>query len=277
MYTNQDLLYRSPDQPRTDRLYVVTEPPLRQGGVTVVRVPLAAPAAVLDSHCPTCPQQPAVSSVRAGDGSRWLLSGGTLITDQDGRIAVGLRDGNAADPFVLTNIGAGRCDQKLEDHCLEEAETELILCVKQRGFWQQVDFGPHTPPLHTLNKPAVQNAIAAILGSMHPSTATVRPPPMRRIPLPTQLTGRIRVEWYDRSGCLEQETLAGYVFLDHRNHTTEFRLALQLDLSSYDEVRIFFGEGTGYGEWLSLDQIGALAAAEKVARRNLITPFLRAL
>lgn len=59
------------------------------------------------------------------------------------------------------------------------------------------------------------------------------------------------------------------------DNTTELRLAIQCDLPDYDEVQIYFGEGTGYAEWQSLDQIRLLARAVGIARRRFITSFFR--
>jgi hypothetical protein len=277
VYTNRDLLHWPAGRPRTDSLYVATEPPKHRGATLSVRIHLDSPAAVLDSHAGSYPKQPTVSSIRAGDGSIWLLSGGVLINDQDGRIAVGLRDGNAADPFAWTNIGAGRCDRALEEHCLEERDTEFILCTKGEEAWHQVVWGPHTPSLWALEKPCVRWAIQEILEVLAPVETPLSPIPLARSTLPTRLRGSILVEWYDPQGCAFTEELPGHLLVDEEAHTTEFRLGLQVDLSEYEGTCLFFGEGTGYGEWMSLVQLRALVAAEGVAGRSLVTPFLRSL
>lgn len=275
-YNNKDLLFWRPETPRTDDLFVVTERPLVMSApgvtnTTVVRINLDSSAAVLDSQAGSHPDQPTIGQIRKGEEKGWLLSGGALITDHRNYIAVGLRDGNAADRFMYTNIGAGRCDQKLQDHCYEERDTEFILCVKVRGTWHQVIFGPHTTLLHNLNKPDINTILSPILSRL----GAAAPPPVAKIPIGTGLTGDIVIEWYDAAGVLLTEKLSGYVFVDSAVNTTEFRLAIQYDLSDYDEVQIFFGEGTGYAEWQSLDRIRLLAKAEDIARRGFITSFLR--
>jgi hypothetical protein len=273
---NRDLLFWNQATPRTDQLYVVTEAPTvlisAQGArTTTVRVNLDACAAVLDSRADFYPGQPTVAQIRNGQEEGWLLSGGTLITDHRNYIAVGLRDGNAADRFMYTNIGAGRCDQRLQEHCYEERDSEFILCVKEGGAWHQVIFGLHTIPLHRLKKPDVDAVVAPIL----PNLGEVAPPQTTDKPLASALAGEIVVEWYDEKGISLSENLSGYVFVDNAVHTTEFRFGLQYDLSAYEDVRIFYGEGTGYAEWQSLDQIRFQARARDNANREMITAFLR--
>jgi hypothetical protein len=274
-YKNADLLFRSTGTPRSDDLFVVTEKPvlISAPGVTkttMVRVNLDSNAAVLDNRLDIYRGQPTIDQIRKGETKGWLLSGGTLITDNKNNIAVGLRDGNAADRFMYTNIGAGRCDQSLQEHCYEERDTEFILCVKERGIWHQVIFGPHTTSVHKLNKPDVNTILSPLLTKL----GAVAPTPVANIPIATGLTGNIVVEWYDATGVRKTENLSGYVFVDTAVNTTEFRLAIQYDLSGYDEVQIFFGEGTGYAEWQSLGQIRLLAKAGGIARRGFITSFL---
>lgn len=275
-FKNRDLLFWNLATPRTDELYVVTEEPTAsitaQGTrTTTVRVNLDATAAVLDSRADFYPGQPTVAQIRNGEEKGWLLSGGTLIADHRNYIAVGLRDGNAADRFMYTNIGAGRCDQRLREHCYEERDSEFILCIKEGGAWHQVIFGPHTMPLHRLNKPGVDAVVASIL----PNLGDVAPPPSANKPLASALAGDIVVEWYDAKGISLTENLSGYLFVDSAVNTTEFRLALQYDFSANEEVRIFFGEGTGYAEWQSLEQIRLQAKAGTIADRELITAYLR--
>lgn len=276
-YTNRDLLFWKPSIPRTDELFVVTEPPSLLTGSSAsrnvaIRVNLAACAAVLDTRSNAYPQQPTVGQIRQGQQTGWLLSGGCLITNQHNHIAVGLRDGNAADRFVYTNIGAGRCDQKLREHCLEERDSEFILCVKERGAWHQILWGPQTRSVHQLDKADIASLLSAIV----PNIKTTKPPPVAHNSLKTDLAGNITLEWYDDTdGTCLTEQLPGYIFVDHAVHTTEFRLAMQYDLSDYDEVRIFFGEGTGYAEWQPLEQIRLFARAESITGRRFITSFLR--
>lgn len=231
-YKNGDLLFWNPGTPRADDLFVVTEKPLVMSApgvtkTTTVRINLDSNAAVLDNRIGFYPGQPTIGQIRKGKEKGWLLSGGALIADNKNNIAVGLRDGNAADCFMYTNIGAGRCDQRLQEHCYEERDTEFILCVKERGIWHQVIFGPHTTPLHRLNKPDVNTILSPIL----PKLGAVAPPPVTNIPIATGLTGNIVVEWYDATGVRITENLSGYVFVDSAVNTTEFRLAIQYLIS----------------------------------------------
>lgn len=276
IYKNRDLLFWAENEPRSDELFVVTEEPvlIRRTGLektATVRIHLDALAAVLDQRADAYPNQPTVAQIHQGIIKGWLLSGGALIADHLDRIAVGLRDGNAADRFVLTNIGAGRCDRRLQDHCNEEHDSEFILCVKQGGTWHQIIFGPQTLPIKLLNKPDVHGHLAALGAVM----GSVELPALQHSPIASGLTGQIMVEWYDHDGLHLAERLSGYVYIDRAVNTTEFRLAMRYDLSRYEDLRIFFGEGTGYAEWLSLEQIRRLRQAEKTAHRPFITSFLR--
>lgn len=282
MITNRDL-FEDPDGPRTDHVYVVTQPPIVNGKTVTVRVDLDAVAAVHDSYAAFYPHQPPLTTIADGNGESWLLSGGALITNEADKIAVGLRDGNARDPFMFTNVAAGRCDRRLEHHCYEETATEFILCVKSEGdVWRQVEFGSRQLLLCNLNKPAVKKRVTDVLASVFAFGALLSPPPLSQrkalstrssilgIRLPTDIV----VEWFDRQEATT-ERLEGYVFVDQDNKTTEFRLAIPLDLTPFVDNEVFFGEGTGHAEWLSLDDIRALAAAN--SRRELVTPFLKQL
>jgi hypothetical protein len=273
---NKDLL-NWPSNNRPDNLFVVTKPPKRNDNDVVINIHLDENAAVLDSDASLYPDQPTISKIREGKGSRWLLSGGTLITDQEGRIAVGLRDGNSVDPFIFTNIGAGRCDQKLIENCEQEMASEFILCLKKDdNHWYQADFGQYTKLLTDLNRPDVKMCVEDIVNSFNKSGYMIDRFPYKRGTIQTDLTGNISINWI-YSGDTLQESLKGYVLADAQNKTTEFRLGLILDLSGFTDNRIFFGEGTGYAEWMSLDCIKDLVRAEEIAGRRFVTPFLRAL
>lgn len=280
MVTNRDLI-SDPSSERNDHIFVVTGPPNISGNIVTVRVDYDAHAAVHDPYLSRYPDNPTVSQITGGSGTSWLLSGGALITDQHGKIAVGLRDGNARDPFMFTNIGAGRCDRKLKDHCDEEVATEFLLCVKDNsGIWRQAAIGPPKQQLLlcNFNKPAVGKRVGKILPSIFKSGGMVRSIPQKNTGPQTNLPTEIAVEWFDpTTQKIIPENLYGYVLVDYENKTTEFRFALQLGLDAFPETAIFFGEGTGYAEWLSLAQICALARAETVADRDFLTPFLRVL
>ncbi|OGU59060.1 MAG: hypothetical protein A2V66_15235 [Ignavibacteria bacterium RBG_13_36_8] len=273
---NRDLFYLS-DEQRHDNLFVITEQPLLQSNIVSVRIDMNEKVAVLDKYASIYPSQPKVSDIRSNKGSQWLLSGGTLITDRQNRIAIGLRDGNAADPFTFTNIGAGRCDQKLEDHCYEELSSEFILCVQdEKEIWHQIDFGPHTKLLYNLNKECIKNKTKPIVKSIYNFGGISPRPEINHKTISSKLPNQIKIEWYDGNDVIE-ESLTGYVFIDNNHNTTEFRLAINIDLSFYTNTAIFFGEGTGYAEWMKLNQINNLITAQKISGREFITPFLREL
>ena len=69
--------------------------------------------------------------------------------------------------------------------------------------------------------------------------------------------------------------LNGYIFEDDENRTIEFRLCLQIDLSKYKEVRIFYKEGPGFALWKTIDQIKKLVDAQKGWGDPLVTPLLQ--
>ncbi|UCE06275.1 MAG: hypothetical protein JSW07_22305 [bacterium] len=270
---NRDLFNGNLDN-LPDNLFVLTYPPEKKADYILIAIDLDREVAVLDKHFTQYPDQPTVSQIRNGDGSSWLLAGGTLITDHENRIAVGLRDGNAADPFTFTNIGAGRCDQKLEDHCFEEMASEFIVCVKKEdNLWHQFDFGQHTTLLKNLNKPDIRKKRDFLLKNFG---SNISPPDILQNTIHTKLNNNLNIKWIDKDKSLI-EYLKGYVLLDEENKTTEFRLGLNINLSKYSEAIIFFGEGTGHAEWMSLDQIKTLIQAEIIADRKFVTPFLRAL
>lgn len=273
---NRDLFYW-PSRDRPDNLFVVTEPPGQNDNATVIDIHLNEYAAVLDGVASLYPDQPTLTEIRSGNGTHWLLSGGTLITDHENRIAVGLRDGNSTNPFVFTNIGAGRCDQKLMDHCEQEMASEFILCLKKNDQnWYQADFGKDMQLLIHLNKPDVENRVKAMVQSMNQTGGRLTQPQQLKATIPTNITGNIVVNWIDFNHT-QPEALAGYILIDERHKTTEFRLGLSLDLSEYTDNCIFYGEGTGYAVWMSLEKIRRLAQAEKIAQQDFLTPFLRAL
>jgi hypothetical protein len=266
---NRDLYER---QCGGDQLYVVAGSPKRVGNHFTVRINLDGEAAVIDKHAGKHPDNHKVSELRKGKAGLWLLSGGTIITDQNGRIAVGLRDGNAADPFVFTNIGAGRCDRKLTDHCREEFESEFILCVqlKPNGDWFQIRFGPATPEFSLIREgiPAIAKWKPEVAPHqlMDPGSLAVMGGPGGR--------DKITIEWYDERSVQEVENLDGYVLEDTSNHTVEFRLPIKIDLSPYYAEQIFFAEGTGYALWKTRMQIHKLAGGAKKWGTRQVTPLL---
>jgi len=282
--TNGDLYNWPTNVPRTDHLYVVTVPPNTRRKITTVQINFAVAAAVVDK-CQNLYTQPyTVSEIQRGTGQHWLLSGGCLVTNQDKLVAVGVRDGNAADPFAITNLAAGRCDQRLEEHCKEEMASEFILCVQPRANnparrrpWRQVKFSQATTPLCSLNKAAVWTRTDPIVQDIFKSGGMSRKPPMTEATLRSPLKGTIVVEWRDGNRVIQCEKLKGYLWRDNRNKTIEFRRGVKINLSAYADSRIFFGEGTGYAEWIAVRDIRRLAKFRRFGGRNVITPFLSGL
>jgi hypothetical protein len=270
--TNYDLLFQP--SVRTDFHYVVTRAPVENEDGILLQVDLQnQEAAALNDHVPE--QTLFVSDIRSGNvKDRWLLSGGTLITDcaDPRRIALGIRDANAADPFTYTNIGAGRCDQKLFDHCMQEFETEFILGIRNENAWQQVMWSAKTPSWESLANPDIQVKLQKILSSdvlkencqdkkVHPHIALYNSHALFR---------KVTILWDDY-----EETIHGYVWLDAAHQTMEFRLAVQLDLSCCQDSVIFFGEVTGYAIWKTEAQIKTLARVEEEWGTLLLTPFMK--
>lgn len=269
MITNQILLNHA--EIRTDYYYVLTSEPIESKDSIVISVDLEQQVAVLDEYAQLT--DISVANIRSGRlQGLWLLSGGTVII-QDAHpplVALGIRDANAADPFTFTNIGAGRCDQKLFAHCLEELASEFILCVRDNGLWHQVNFGAATRAIKKLYKSAVQKGVDELLQSDTYSSTPIQIPIDYRDPFHHKLFRKVTIHWGDGA-----ESLYGYVWLDWHNQTTEFRLPVVLNLSHFQSTCIFFGEGTGYALWKSIQQIRALVAAEKEWETDLVTPFLK--
>jgi hypothetical protein len=273
VYNNDDLLN---GRAGNDDLFVVTSEAYQDtDSKWVVEVHRDDAAAVNDKRAAQYNQPYTISDVRGGQvKDRWLLSGGTVIRDHEGRIAVGLRDGNAADPFHFTNIGAGRCDRKLKDHCLQEMVSEFILCIRgSGGRWAQVLLNaPERPP---------------ILNEIRANRQSIKRWKTREIPdagildisgtdvkqIRSSGPDTLIVNWTRTGEPPLVERLSGYVIKDTNNRTLEFRLAVAYNLSKYkpSDVEIFFAEGTGYAEWLTEDELKCLAKLDRV------TPFLREL
>jgi len=276
-YTNQHL-YEA--KLPIDHLVVVSGEPKPTRTEYVVQIDLAMPAAVHTKYAEDYDQPYTVDDVRENAGQAkgknlWLLSGGTIVRDQRGRFAIGLRDGNAADAFKFTNIGAGRCDQKLEIHCYEELVSELVLCVKEDGEWVQVQFlPPKLPPLLREVRSTLKTIERWKTGRGELSTAGLMPLSATRIKTirsPKRGMKNLQVKWTKDGKLVDVERLHGYLFPDIENHTLEFRLPFALDLSVYkrDEVELFFAEGTGYAAWKSKAELRKLDAL------SMVTPLLR--
>ena len=234
---------------RVSKHFVVVQPPITHDNQITVQINLNERAAILEIYKNEFPAQHTVEDIRSGkiDGA-WLLSGGTLIKNQDDLVAIGIRDGNAADPFAFSNIGAGRCDQKLKDHCCEEMATEFILCILKNNIWHQADLGKDTRKIENLQIPSIRKKIASIIDPPAPLKFQFGGIDIRHQEFQDNTTRNIIVKW----GNQVTENLNGYVWIDAQNHTVEFRLALKFDLSSYDKVEIFYGEGFGgYANWKS--------------------------
>ncbi|MDH4318897.1 MAG: hypothetical protein OEV64_10940, partial [Desulfobulbaceae bacterium] len=267
IHSNSDLFNRRAEG--GDQLFIVASQPQPISGGYTISIAGNRPAAVLQRHAKSHDQPYTVEQVRHGlNQDHWLLSGGVLLTDHLGRMAIGLRDGNGPDPFVFTNIGAGRCDGKFIPHCLRELAEELILCLYKKEHWIQVSFSPETPsPLLSLlrkKSPAIYSWNRAI----NPTDA---PEPLEstgvtiKTPNHPKNISHLRVEWTDMEGTSPySEELYGYLYLDPKNHTLEFRLPRILNLGSYrpEDTAIFFAEGTGYARWCSKEELKKLVAAK---------------
>ncbi|HIP53617.1 MAG TPA: hypothetical protein EYH03_06375 [Chromatiales bacterium] len=278
MILNRDLYYST--ALRNDECFLVTGAPVRREESVLIQVDLDAPAVVLECYRAAYPDQP-YSDLDIREGKfpdRWLLSGGALVMDQEGRIALGLRDGNAAAPFTYTNIAAGRCDGPLMEHCLEEIASECLLFVRGSATgWRQVDMGPATPAVPEIRLPCMA---AWLQKSLVDDGSRVR---LGRC-APKLLKGGVDYlalffEVCDKGACVEREVVEGYVFIDHQENTTEFRIARAFDLSPYaqGDVMLVFGEGTGHGVWKGPEQIRALCRLQEQWGTPLVTPFLQRL
>ena len=269
--TNRNLFDRTVDG--LDDLYVVTQPPKSSFGKIDVRINLDEHAAVIDRYKLKYPlQSDTVSEIRDGKGGKWLLSGGAIIFDQAGRIAVGLRDGNASDPFAYTNIAAGRCDRKFKDHCYEELATEFVVCVKKDNrHWEQINFGKATIPLDCIRK----DRSTIVNWKQHVSPTMIVQEvsyPRVRTNLPNLTT--IQIYWEEKGLYQYEEQLGGFVLVDEQNHTVEFRLPVEIDLSEYHTTEIFYAEGTGYATWMFPVQIQELCRQTRHDGSRVVTPFL---
>jgi len=307
MPTNDDVLRFKGE----DVLFVVTRPPDTRQNPVVVDIALDQVAAVRRKDRLDYQGHVSMDDIRnrtsAGDHEHWLLSGGTLIIDDRRRIAVGLRDGNSDDPFVYTNIGAGKCDQPLLAHCLQELQSEFMLCLKHCDQWYQVDLAGDTQPVDRIwgesklqsAKPDVWERLCEVCHSLGP-----RPDLRRWLRAPTSdiekfatpagvettfrdITGsceitartlapesKLQLRYLRGGTVVSEETFPGLVFPDEDIRTIEFRLVVQFDLSAYPDNRVFYSEGTGYGAWKSREELKAMADAQKPPHNRLITPFL---
>ncbi|MCI0422505.1 MAG: hypothetical protein L0312_25350 [Acidobacteria bacterium] len=220
-----------------------------------------------------------VEEIRAGCiEDCWLLSGGVALFDQDDRLAIGLRDGNAADPFAYSNIGAGRCDQRLEDHCNEELASELVLFVKtvREGEWRRVGFENDPTPFSIQafadSHPGIRKSslFREVCASYRGGTV--------QDCRPTEYPNRagvqhLTVRWEGDDSILTEE-LDGYIFVDSSNKTLEFRRCLRIDLSAYREIATYYTEGPGLALWKTVAEIGALVHAQNAWSSRLVTPLL---
>jgi hypothetical protein len=239
----------------------------------LIKVDLSRPAAVLDpSKNSEVKNNYTIDQVRSGKiKNTWLLSGGALIFDQNNKLALGLRDGNAADPFCFTNIGAGRCDQKVIPHCQQELSSEFILCIKRGSSWQQVSTGPNTKPIEELELPCVEKKLKRIIKRVTKSETAlsdIMAGPPENPPLPLK---KVLIKWGD----IESEAFESIIWLDEKNHTVEIRLPVYIDLTDFSETAIFFNEGTGFAVWKSLESILALSRFSDRDRAALVTPSLK--
>ena len=268
---NRELFDQSVDH--LDNLYVVTQAPQTVESRVSIDIDLDEDAAVIDRHRDQYPAQTyTVSEIRAGRSEGWLLSGGMIIFDHEGRIAVGMRDGNAADPFAYTNIAAGRCDRKFKEHCREELASEFVLCVqKPDGHWEQINFGKGTIPLANVRKGIPSVAKWKDYVSIPRLTSKIFVPPTRsKLPEMTTLS----IYWQEKSARVWEEHLQGILLIDRDNHSVEFRLPVEIDLSEFRSSEIFFAEGTGFATWMFPKQIQEIGKQIRFDGARTVTPFL---
>lgn len=314
---NGDLLQAKKPRWR-DKLFIVSREPvyLKDKDAYEIVIHENDPAAVLDSLYSRYPEQPTVENIRRQGSTEnvrwrdewedlWLLSGGTLIFNEQGQIALGQHDEKSTNPFLWTNIGAGLCDQELQAHCMEELESEFILfvfvqeyedqdpvskrvCFRTQEELEILEPKPLGPQkLYTLDEKPFDKFIKDELDRIHrvnnpilqeyihleSSTKPVRDKKlsMLRKNLEVILKGPSGWEW----DITKKGPYDGYTWKDEDNHTVEFRLHLQFDLTAFAKHEIFFGEGTGNAMWKSLHEIDNLVEGNFRRRRvRLLTPFM---
>ena len=274
IYTNKDLFTNLVK--RQDHLFIVTSSPEQTDKGYRIQIELDRAAAVLQQYASQYNQPYTVEELRQGvsHNDHWLLSGGVFITDHRNRLAIGLRDGNGPDPFMFTNIGAGRCDGDLASLCFRELADELILCIREKKRWFQVCLFPNypSPSLKILRQ---RNRNITFWRDEVITSGTLRPLEKTRAiiqavhheeSMPTLL-----VKWMNREGTtLYNEELSGYIYIDRQHNTVEFRLTRILDLNAYQnkDTAIFFAEGTGYAKWCTVKELHQLTTA------GMVTPML---
>lgn len=232
-------------------------------------------AAVVDDCADHFPHQPRVSEIILDrTRSTWLLSGGFLITDGTGRTAVGLRDGNSLDPFVFTNIAAGRCDRPFKLHCRQELQTEFLMAVQTAGIWNQAIVGAETQSLRDLTKPDVQVNLEKVLSRFNSRFSKLSSLRCGKRAWTSGELWTLKLHWVNQNKVEYEETAIGLLCKGQGN-TIEFRVPIQIDLSRYEDTQLFYGEGTGHAEWWPLERISQVARFEGSGRKSLLTPFLR--
>lgn len=237
----------------------------------------------------------------------WLLSAGNLIFNETGQIALGQQGDKADNPNLWTSIGVGLCDQELKSHCFEELESKFIMFVFVEEFkghdqelvWKRVCFRtreelerlepkPEGPQkLYTLEEKPFDEFIKQELDSIHRLNKPIFQEYIHLEPLMKPfkdeklatlrknveiiLKGPSGWEWdITRKGPYE-----GYIWEDEDNHTIEFRLHQQFNLTDFTNYEIFFGEGTGNAMWKSLQEIDELIEGNfNKGRVRLLTPFM---
>ena len=266
------------NQGHDDKLYVVCHEPSRGAEGTAITISLSHPASVLERNRRGYEGQLTVEDIRAGNvRDRWLLSGGVALFDQNDRLAIGLRDGNAADPFAYSNIGAGRCDQQLEVHCNEELASELVLLVKSvlEDEWRLMRFD-NTQRQFSIQAfadahPGIRKSspFRDVFASYRDALQVCSPVVYPNRPGVEHLT----VEWKG-DDCHLTEELDGYVLIDRSNRTVEFRRCLRIDLSAYSDIATYYTEGPGVALWKTVTEIGAMVHAQQAWGSRLVTPLL---
>lgn len=276
-FTN-DALFRNQDH--SDKLYVVCHEPRPNQEGTEITISRDQIASVLERNKKEpYDSQLSVDDIRRGTFKDcWLLSGGVAIFDHKDRLAIGLRDGNAADPFAYSNIGAGRCDRLLRDHCNEELASELVLFVKvdRAAKWHLVRFNNQHSAFDI--KDFADHHQGVSKGNLFRQILESYDASYIQDCTPTEYPGKMGVQHltvkWEGDGETFTEDLHGYIFTDTEHRTVEFRLCLRLDLSAYDYIGTFYTEGPGVAFWKTLPEIKALVQAQVSWKSRLVTPLL---
>jgi|GEM_PF-3633259 len=209
-----------------------------------------------------------IYDIRVGRENCWLISGGILIFNEKRELALGLRDGNSVEGFSFTNIASGRCDRDLIEHCFEELESELLVFGKRGARWEFLKIGEQSLQTVKCNQDDVKREFDKCVAKCSDEgflTEYLQKEPHKKN------IGKIR---YFLDGQFQYEFNC-FLFVDKENKTIEYRLFQHYDFSEFEEVKIFFNEGTGYGCFKSLEAIKGLIEVERVWGSSLVVPLVK--